>query len=150
MVSGAQFQKDNVFLLKFNMYRWGRREPVAVRGRCAKLMTICEERPANGGDHEAMSETPHFCGPEHMGIGWSSGVKRKEGEVMWQNGEKEANKTRRAEVWLGGELVWRGDEPRARQGYDDDALEHKKEKTMLVLENEVWEGPRNPKREERN
>ena len=69
---------------------------------------------------------------------------------MWQNGEKQANKTRRAEVWLGGELVWRGDEPRARQGYDDDALEDKKEKTMLVLENEVWEGPRNPKREERN
>ena len=132
------------------MYRWGRSEPVAVRGRCAKLMTICEERPTNEGDHEAMSETPHFCGPERMAIGWSSGVKRKEGEVMWQNGEKEANKTRRAEVWLGGELVWRRDEPRARQGYDDDALEDKKEKTMLVLENEVWEGPRNPKREERN
>ena len=62
-------------------FRWGRPDTIIVKGRCASSSTSCFETPAKGGDLKSMSQLPHSCGPERMGLGWKDGMKPKESHV---------------------------------------------------------------------
>ena len=131
-----------------------------VRGRCASIFELCFERPPNGGDPVAMAELPHFCGPQNMGIGWTETSGETSGERedwKWVQGEKEFGETKKAEVWIGEDLVWRGADVTKTVRIGDMCIafedlmcgeeeeESDDQKVSLVLKNEIWQGKRNPK-----
>ena len=81
-----------------------------MRGRCASSSLSCTETAAKGGDPKSMSELPHSCGPERMGLGWKDGLKRQKKSfsyVDWMHGEQEDLKEENvAKVFVGTDVVW--------------------------------------------
>ena len=70
----------------FLPYRWGRRDPVIVKGRCAFMSSSCYRLPPKGSDPKTLH---HMCGPSRMGIGWrESGEEKEDGrDLVWVRGK---------------------------------------------------------------
>ena len=68
----------------------------------------CFERPGKGGNSQAISEMPHMCGPERMGIGWTNDLKQKEplSDWDWVKGGQTFSEEKLATVTIGEDIVW--------------------------------------------
>ena len=129
-------------------FRWGRRDPVIVKGRCASSSSSCYETPAKGGDPKSMSQLPHRCGPERMGLGWKDGMKPNEsfsyqdwipGEQGGLREEKEQKSCGNMKVvTIGGHIV-----VVQHEAIEDDA-EGEAIDVRSQFEEEGLKGPRRP------
>ena len=119
-----------------------------MKGRCASSSSSCYETPAVEGDPKSMSQLPHRCGPERMGLGWKDGMKPNESFSYqdWIPGEQGGLKEEKEQkscgnmkvVTIGGHIV-----VVQHEAIEDDA-EGEAPDVRSQFEEEVLTGPRRP------
>ena len=136
-----------------------------VKGRCASSFSSCSETPAKGGDSKSMSQLPHSCGPERMGLGWKDGMKKQKKSLNYEDwmpgGEEGLRGENVATVMVGTEIVWGESKTEEKSRVvrigerivivEREAIKDLKEeepeevKSQNEFEGEVLTGPRIPK-----